>query len=71
MKNPTLYLPLPGFHLATLRRRPRSAAQKLADEKSKIRRYSISQLGDCFGQFIPAQELENGPSGAVIPPLLA
>jgi len=62
MKNPTHYLP--GFHLATLRRRPRSAAQKLADEKSKIRRYSISQLGECFGQFIPAQELENGSSGS-------
>ena len=61
MKNPTLYLP--GFHLATLRRSPRNAARKLADEKSKIRRYSISQLGECFGQFIPAQELENGPSG--------
>jgi hypothetical protein len=30
MKNTTLYLP--GFHLATLRRSPRCAAQKLADE---------------------------------------
>jgi hypothetical protein len=48
MKNFNLFLP--GFHLATLRRRPRSAAQKLADQTSKIRRYSISQLGECFKQ---------------------
>lgn len=61
MKNNTLYLP--GFHLATLRRKPRSAAQKLADEKEKIRQHSISQLGECFGQFIPAQELEKGSCG--------
>lgn len=62
MKNTTLYLP--GFHLATLRRSPRCAAQKLADEKARIRQHSISQLGECFGQFIPARELENGSSGA-------
>jgi hypothetical protein len=62
MKNSSLYLP--GFHLATLRRKPRSCAQKLADEKSRIRQHSISQLGDCFGHFIPAKALENGSDGA-------
>lgn len=62
MKNATLYLP--GFHLATLRRRPRSAAQRLAEEKARIRQHSISQLGDCFGHFIPAKALENGADGA-------
>lgn len=61
MKNTTLFLP--GFHLSTLRRRPRSEAQKLADEKSRIRRHSISQLGECFGSFIPVHELSNGSEG--------
>jgi hypothetical protein len=62
MQNSSLYLP--GFHLATLRRRPRSAAQKLADEKARIRQHSISQLGDCFGHFIPTKALENAQDGA-------
>lgn len=61
MKNTTLFLP--GFHLSTLRRRPRSEAQKLADEKSRIRRHTISQLGECFGSFIPVHELSNGSEG--------
>ncbi len=55
MTTHTLFLP--GFHLATLRRKPRSAAQKLAEEKAKIRHHSLSQLGECFGRFIPRQEL--------------
>jgi hypothetical protein len=62
MKNNTLYLP--GFHLPTLRRKPRSLGQKLADQMSKIRRHSISQLGECFGQFIPSKELLNEAAGS-------
>lgn len=62
MKNNTLYLP--GFHLSTLRRKPRSALQKMADERARIRSHSISRLGECFGQFIPKRELENGQGGA-------
>lgn len=62
MQNRNLYLP--GFYLATLRHRPRSAAQKLADEKARIRQHSISLLGDCFGHFIPPKTLENGSDGA-------
>jgi hypothetical protein len=58
MKNDTLYLP--GFHLATLR----SARQKLAEETARIRRHSISQLGECFAQFIPTREFDHGPSGS-------
>lgn len=61
MKNNTLYLP--GFHLSTLRRKPRSGAQKLADERRRIRRHTISQLGECFGSFIPIQELGNASGG--------
>jgi len=51
MKNSSLYLP--GFHLSTLRRKPRSLSQKLADGLKKIQHHSISSLGECFGQFIP------------------
>ena len=62
MKNTTLFLP--GFHLSTLRRKPRSGAQRLADEMARIRLHSISQLGDCFRHFIPAKTLENKADGA-------
>jgi hypothetical protein len=62
MKNNSLYLP--GFHLSTLRRQPRSMAHKLADSLAHIRRHSISSLGECFGQFIPSKVLENGDAGS-------
>lgn len=61
MKNDTLFLP--GFHLSTLRRKPRSGAQKLADEKRRIRQHTISQLGECFGAFIPIHELGSEMEG--------
>jgi hypothetical protein len=54
---------LPGFHLATQRRMPRSAREKWAEETARIRRYSISQLGECFGHFIPAKVLNHGSDG--------
>ena len=62
MKNNSLYLP--GFHLQTLRRKPRSASQKLADERTRIRQHSISQLGACFSRFIPQQILDNQSNGS-------
>jgi hypothetical protein len=62
MKNNSLYLP--GFHLSTLRRKPRSTAHKLADSLAHIRRHSISSLGECFGRFIPSKVLENGEAGS-------
>lgn len=62
MKNNTLFLP--GFHFATLRKKPRSASQKFADEIARIKRHSISQLGECFGSFIPTKELDNTSKGA-------
>jgi len=62
MKNSSLYLP--GFHLSTLRRKPRSLPQKLADGLAKIQHHSISSLGECFGQFIPSKVLENGGAGS-------
>ena len=62
MKNMTYFLP--GFHLSTLRRRPLSALQKLAAKQKAIRDKSISQLGDCFGSFIPSSELGRSSTGA-------
>ena len=62
MKNSSLYLA--GFHLSTLRRKPRSLPQKLADGLAKIQHHSISSLGECFGQFIPSKVLENGDAGS-------
>ena len=62
MKNSSLYLP--GFHLPTLRRKPRSMPQKLADGLAKIQHHSISSLGECFAQFIPSKVLENADAGS-------
>ena len=62
MKNNSLYLP--SFHLSTLRRKPRSAALKLADSLAQIRRHSISSLGECFARFIPSMVLENADTGS-------
>lgn len=60
--NKQLYLP--GFHLSTLRRKPRSARQRFEDERARLRHHSISQLGECFGKFIPSNELENTRNGS-------
>ena len=62
MKNSSLYLP--GFHLSTLRRKPRSLPHKLADERARIQRHSISSLGECFTRFIPSKALENSDAGS-------
>ena len=63
MKNCNLYLP--GFHLATLRRKPQSARQKLAGQLAEIRRKSISQLSVCFTHFIPTKMLQPHQSGVL------
>ncbi len=61
MKNTTYFLP--GFHLPTLRRRPRSDAQKWAEQKLRIRQHTISQLGECFGSYVPIHELGDAATG--------
>ncbi len=61
MQNTTLYLP--GFHLPTLRRRPRSASQFLAEKRAQLRQKTLSELGECFRQFIPTQHLEPSDAG--------
>jgi hypothetical protein len=44
MKNSTPMFP--GFHLQTLRRKPRSEAQKLADKLALLQQKSIKQVGE-------------------------
>ena len=63
MQNPT---PLfPGFHLQTLRKKPRSASQKLSAEIAELKQKSFSQLSECFRNFIPDQYLRPSESGAL------
>ncbi len=63
MKN---YTPIfPNFHLKTLRRKPRSAHQILAKKVEQLKEKSLSQLGTCFGKFIPNQYLRSAKSGAL------
>ena len=61
MENTNLFLP--GFHLSTLRKKPKSKAQKLADHLDKLKQHSISQLGEYFDRFIPKQYLKNNHKG--------
>ena len=61
MKNTTRLLP--GFHLPSLRRKPKTTAQKLAEQLSKIKEHSISQLSEFFNGFIP-QNILKQRSGA-------
>lgn len=54
---------LPGLHLETLRRKPRSTQRKLADEIALLKRKDFSQLGQAFGMFIPDRLLAPSQSG--------
>lgn len=59
----TLYLP--GFHLATLRRTPRSAQQILAEKITELKQKTFTQLGECFRQYIPRKYLHPSESGSL------
>ena len=48
---------LPGLHLETLRRTPRSRQQKLANELAILKQKDFSQLGEAFGAFVPKRLL--------------
>lgn len=54
---------LPGLHLQTLRRRPRSAQEKLAAEIALVRNKTFSQLGEMFGAFLPDELLSPSEKG--------
>jgi hypothetical protein len=55
----------PGFHLPTLRRKPRSERQILAQKMAAIKHKSLSQLGDCLGKFIPIHYLLPSQTGSL------
>ncbi len=55
---------LPGLHLQSLRRKPRSRQQIMADHRAEIAAKSIAQLGCLFESFIPSGELTPAESGA-------
>lgn len=55
MKNSTLLFP--DFHLQTLRRKPRSNRQILLQKLAMIKQKSLTQLGECLGEFIPKKFL--------------
>jgi len=55
----------PGFNVQTLRRKPRSSQQKLADKMTILNQKSFKQAGEVFGRFIPASCLVPEPSGSL------
>ena len=61
MQNQTLLFP--GFHLASLRRKPRTGRQELEARHRSIKQKSFDQLKHCFGKFIPKQCLTPEISG--------
>ncbi len=63
MQNQTALFP--NFHLQTLRKTPRTAQQILAETLERIKQKSFSQLGECFGKFIPSQHLHPAENGAL------
>lgn len=63
MKNTTPMFP--GFHLQTLRRKPRSERQKLADKIAVLRQKSFKQIGEIFEKFIPLSQLKPEQTGAM------
>ena len=52
-----------GLHLPRSRRKARSSQEVLADKLEQLKLKSFSQLGDCFGSFIPDQFLRPARSG--------
>jgi hypothetical protein len=56
---------LPGLHLPTSHRKARSPQKILAEKMQQVRLKSFSQLGECFGRFIPKQYLQPTESGAL------
>lgn len=53
----------PGFHIQTLRRKPRSTQQILTDEIASLKRKSFAQLSTCFERFIPGELLLQNEDG--------
>ena len=56
---------LPGFHLQTLRRKPRSLAQVLHDNILKLQSRKLSDLGDYVGKYLDVSLLKSSSSGSM------
>ncbi len=52
----------PGWHLPTLRRKPKSQLQKLQAIKNKIEKHNFSQLSHCLESLIPSSLLHHNDS---------
>ncbi|SRR6266498_350858 len=63
MKNSTPIFP--GFHMQTLRKKPRSAQQKFAERITLLKQKSFKQIGEVFEKFIPHSLLKPDRSGAM------
>lgn len=63
MKNTTPMFP--GFHIQTLRRKPRSAQQMLAENMALLKQKSFKQVGEVFEKFIPNSLLKPEQSGSM------
>ena len=61
MKNTTPMFP--GFHLQTLRRKPRSVQQRLAEKLALLQQKSFKQIGEVFEKFIPLSLLKPEKEG--------
>ena len=55
----------PGFHLQTLRRKPRSEQQKFAEKMALLRQKSFNQIGEFFKKVIPGTLLKPELTGAM------
>jgi len=55
----------PDFHLQTLRRKPRSEAQKLAEKLALLQQKSSKKIGELFETFIPKVFLKPEKEGAM------
>ena len=63
MKNSTPMFP--GFHLQTLRRKPRSPQEKLTEKLALLQQKSFKQIGEVFEKFIPRPLLKPEKEGAM------
>ena len=63
MKNSTPIFP--GFHMPTLRRKPKSERQKLAEKITLLKKKSFKQIGEVFEKFLPHSLLKPEISGAM------
>ena len=56
---------LPGFFLRSLRRKPHSVQQILAEKIALLKQKSFKQIGEVFGKFIPSKHLKPEQDGAM------